>query len=63
MTYRRIYLAEDENDIRKRYIKCESCKLTHNCENLYAGICRRCHYPYISLAEFIINNPNNKIIN
>lgn len=62
MTYRRIFISRDNDDIRRRFERCETCRLTYNSENLFGGICRKCHYPYISLSEFIKNNPNPKFI-
>lgn len=63
MTYRRIYICPYHDDIRERYKKCESCHKTFNSQVLYNNICNKCHYPYISLSQFIRANPNNKLIN
>lgn len=63
MTYRRIHVSDYHDDIRERYKRCDICKKTFNAQQLYGNVCNKCHFPYISLSDFIRANPNNKLIN
>lgn len=55
MSYRNIKRSEYINS----YKKCFICKMTYAVERLIGDVCIRCHYPYLSLAEFIRANPSN----
>lgn len=63
MTYRRIMVSKYHDDLRERYKKCDECKKIFNAQEIHGLMCTKCHSPYISLAEFIRANPNDRIIN
>lgn len=57
MTYRNFKNADEKN----LYKRCIICRNMYNLVYLFNDCCKKCHYPYISLAEFIKNNPPKNI--